>query len=130
MGFEEGLYSACLHCRRHGCGRKHRYLQQRKTHSPSLFYNTRLELVVFLKSALESLGYHAVGPYLDKEKGTSTAKYGIMRRKDYWKLALARFEQAKGLFTILPIKHSEKVRRKGLAIGICLEIRGALSSPR
>jgi len=43
-----------------------------------------------------------------------------MRRKDYWKLALARFEQAKGLFTILPIKHSEKVRRKGLAIGISL----------
>jgi LAGLIDADG-like domain len=84
----------------------------------ALFYNTSLELLRFIKSSLETLGYSPIGPYLDKEKGTTTAKYGIERRKDYWKLALARFEQVQDLLRRLPIRHSEKLRRKEIALTI------------
>jgi len=86
----------------------------------ALFYNTNLELLIFIKSSLARLGYEPVGPYLDKEKGTSTAKYGILRKKDYWKLALAKFDQVKSLLMVLPIKHPEKIRRREVAVGINL----------
>ncbi|MDG6991332.1 MAG: hypothetical protein JRM99_07955, partial [Nitrososphaerota archaeon] len=33
------------------------------------YYNTRFELLTFIKTALETLGYRPLGPYLDKEKG-------------------------------------------------------------
>lgn len=84
------------------------------------FYNTRLELLVFIKGALENLGYNPLGPYLDKEKGTSTSKYKITRRKDYWKIALAIFGQAQDLLRRLPIRHGEKIRRRDIALSIKL----------
>ena len=83
-----------------------------------LFYNTRLELLNHIKSGLEKLGYAPVGPYLDKEKGTSTSKYKIERKKDYWKLALARFAQAQNLLEALPLRHQEKVKRKEIALRV------------
>jgi intein/homing endonuclease len=85
-----------------------------------MYYNTSQELLFFLKRALEKLGYGPTGPYLDKRKGTSTSKYRIERKKDYYKLALQRFDDAKDLIGRLPIKHSEKVRRKQLALSISL----------
>ena len=85
-----------------------------------MYYNTSQELLIFIKGALEKLGYGPTGPYLDKRKGTSTSKYRIERKKDYYKLALQRFNDAKDLIGRLPILHSEKVRRKQLAISISL----------
>jgi intein-encoded DNA endonuclease-like protein len=85
-----------------------------------MYYNTSQELLIFIKSALEKLGYGPTGPYLDKRKGTSTSKYKIERKKDYYKLALQRFDDAKDLIGRLPIKHSEKVRRMQLATSISL----------
>ena len=83
-----------------------------------IFYNTDFDLLTFVKGAMETLGYNPLGPYLDKEKGTTTAKYGILRRKDYWKVALAIFDQVQDLLRKLPIRHSEKVLRKEIALSI------------
>ena len=82
------------------------------------FYNTRLELLVFIRGALERLGYNPLGPYLDKEKGTTTSKYGIPRRKDYWRIALAIFDQVQDLLRRLPIRHGEKTQRRDIALSV------------
>jgi len=83
-----------------------------------MYYNTSQELPLFTKSALGKLGYSPTGPYLDKRKGTSTSKYKIERKKDYYKLALQRFEDAKDLIRRLPLLHDEKIRRRRLALSI------------
>jgi len=85
-----------------------------------LFYNTHLELLRFIYGCLVKLGYGPLGPYLDKKRGTLTSKYGIVRRKDYWKIALARFDQVQDLLPRLPIRHPEKVPRKQLALSLAL----------
>jgi hypothetical protein len=95
-----------------------------------LFYNTRLELLDFIKTSIQRLGYEPVGPYLDKKKGTVTSKYKIPRRQDYWKLALARFEQCQDLVRLLPIRHQEKIERKEIAVTISLGQRWATVKPR
>jgi LAGLIDADG-like domain len=85
-----------------------------------LVYNTNLDLVRFVKSAWENLGYDPLGPYLDKEEGTITSKYQIARRKDYWKVVLARFGQAQSLLRRLALRHEEKVSRKNIALALFL----------
>jgi len=95
-----------------------------------MYYNTSKELLIFIKIGLEKLGYGPTGPYLDKRKGTSTSKYRIERKKDYYKLALQRFNDAKDLIGRLPILHSEKVRRKQLAISISLGHAWNIVEPR
>ena len=82
------------------------------------FYNTRMELLVFIKGALERLGYDPLGPYLDKEKGTTTSKYKITRKKDYRKIALAIFDQVQDVLRILPIRHAEKTQRRDIALSV------------
>ena len=95
-----------------------------------LVYNTNLELLVFIKASLERLGFHTLGPYLDRKEGTSTAKYGIVRRKDYWKIALAISGEVQDLLRKLPIRHQEKVLRKGIALSIELGQKWASVEPR
>ena len=85
-----------------------------------MYYNTSHELLSFVKTGLVSLGYGPTGPYLDKKKGTSTSKYRIERKKDYWKLALQKFGHATNLLRRLPIRQDEKVKRKQLALSISL----------
>jgi LAGLIDADG-like domain len=84
------------------------------------FYNTNLSLLRKIKSALTRLGFSPLGPYLDKVKGSRTSKYGIERRKNYWRIALARFAECQTLLALLPIKHPEKGQRKELALGLAL----------
>jgi hypothetical protein len=81
-------------------------------------YNTSLDLLRSVKSMLEQLGYHPLGPYLDKRKGTITSKYKIERKKDYWKVALAIFGEVQSLLGILPVRHSEKAERKKLGLSL------------
>lgn len=83
-----------------------------------LFYNTRLELLNFIRSGLKSLGYEPTNPYLEKKKGTSTSKYKIERRKDYWRVSLGWFEQVQSLLKRLPIRRKEKARRKEIALDL------------
>jgi LAGLIDADG DNA endonuclease family protein len=85
-----------------------------------LYYNTNLDLLKFIHGCLVKLGYGPLGPYLDKKKGTTTSKYRIVRRKDYWKIALARFNQVQDLLPRLPIRHPEKVARKEIALSLLL----------
>jgi LAGLIDADG-like domain len=85
-----------------------------------LVYNTDLDLVSFVRAAWEKLGYNPLGPYLDKKKGTITSKYRIERRKDYWKVVVAHFEQAQSLLRRLSIRHGEKISRKLIALSLSL----------
>jgi len=85
-----------------------------------MYYNTSQELLSFCKTSLEKLGFGPTGPYLDKKKGTSTSKYKIERRKDYWKLALQTFGHVQDLLRRLPIRQEEKVKRKQIALSIPL----------
>jgi hypothetical protein len=81
-------------------------------------FNTDTAFLGFIKSVLIQLGYHPVGPYLDKRKGTFTSKYKIERKKDYWKLVLARFDESQSLLRKVNILHPEKTARKDLALSI------------
>jgi len=51
-------------------------------------------------------------------KGTITSKYKIARKKDYWKLVVANFEEAQSLLAKLPLHHPEKIVRKELALSL------------
>jgi hypothetical protein len=53
---------------------------------------------------------------LDKPKGTKTSKYGIERKKDYWKLAVYPFRDCQDLLRRLPLRHPEKISKKQLAL--------------
>ena len=55
-------------------------------------YNTNTDFLRYIQRILTQIGYHPVGPYLDKRKGTVTSKYKIERKKDYWKLVIANFD--------------------------------------
>jgi hypothetical protein len=94
-----------------------------------LVYNTDVELLGFLRRSLATLGYDPLGPYLDKRKGTVTSKYRIERKKDYWKLALARFEQSQHLLRRLQIRHPEKVKRKEIALSLSIGQKWTLVLP-
>ena len=94
-----------------------------------LQYNTNRELLLFIKTSLEKLGHGPTGPYLDKKEGTSTSKYRIVRKKDYSKLALQTFEQARDLIGRLPIRQEEKARRKQIAVGTALGQPWAMVQP-
>lgn len=78
-------------------------------------YNTSLELLTFAGTSLSSLGYRPVGPYLDKKPGESSSKYGIVRRRNYWKLVLGRFNECQSVLRRLPLRHEERIERRDLA---------------
>jgi hypothetical protein len=72
----------------------------------------------YIQRVLVCVGYHPVGPYLDKRKGAVTPKYGIERKKDYWKLVVANFDESRSLLERLPLLHPEKIARKELALSL------------
>ena len=84
-------------------------------HGPA---TVRLFLSLFGPCGMLRGGYHSLGPYWDNEEGTSTSKYRIVRRKDYWKLTVARFAEAQALLRRLPVRHNEKVLRRGIALSV------------
>ena len=81
-------------------------------------YNTSLELVTFVGTSLSSLHYNPVGPYLDKEPGPSRSKYGIERKKNYWKIVVAKFGECQSLLDRLPLRHAERIERQHLALSL------------
>ena len=82
------------------------------------FYNTDLSMMNFVVRELTRLGYSPVGPYLDKPRGFVSPGYHIEMKKDYWKVVIARFKEAQSLLSHLPVKHSEKHRKKILATSL------------
>ena len=85
-----------------------------------MYYNTSRDLLLFVKAGLERLGYGPTGPYLAKRKGTSTSKYKIERKKDYWAIYLQKFEHTQSLLGRLPIRQAEKLARKQIGLDIKL----------
>jgi LAGLIDADG DNA endonuclease family protein len=81
-------------------------------------YNTDRSLLLRIKASLRALGFSPLGPYLDKHKGTKTSKFGIERKKDYLRIALARIPECRALLTALPLRHPEKCQRKGIAVSL------------
>lgn len=81
-------------------------------------FNTNRRFLLRLKLGLEKYNYRVLGPYLDKRRGTSSGKYRIVRRKDYWRVAIADFEQCQTLLSSLPMRHQEKLARRQLAVGM------------
>jgi hypothetical protein len=81
-------------------------------------YNTDTGLLQCAKEGLQKLGYRPVGPYLDKEAGFRSPGYGIEMKKDYWKIVLARFDEAQSVLKRLPLAHPEKVAKKSLALSL------------
>ncbi|MDA4122991.1 MAG: LAGLIDADG family homing endonuclease [Thaumarchaeota archaeon] len=82
------------------------------------YYNTDLDLLLYILKILQNLGYNPVGPYLDKPKGHKSSKYGIPHLKDYWHIQISRFAECQALLIELPIKHPEKTQRAQLALSL------------
>lgn len=83
-----------------------------------IIYNTNEALLRSIREALEVLKYHPVGPYLRSKAGTITRGWNVAYTKDMWMLQLERTAESKTLLSELPLKHAEKIQRKGLALSI------------
>jgi len=83
-----------------------------------VYYNTNLRLMWFVHRAIKRLGFRPLPPYLDKKKGFRSPGYHIEMKKDYWRVMIARFEECQEFLKILPLRHSEKVAKKSLAVSL------------
>ena len=82
-------------------------------------YNTDIDLLGFAYECLRRLGSRPLRPYLDKEAGyVSTKGFRIPMRKDYWRVMVARFDEAQTLLRRLPLCHKEKVALKEVALSV------------
>jgi hypothetical protein len=91
------------------------YPAKSRTSLNILYYNTNLDLMRFVVKAIKGLGYRPLPPYLDKKKGFRSPGYHIEMKKDYWRVLLARFAECQQFLARLPLRHSEKVRKRDLA---------------
>ncbi len=83
-----------------------------------IIYNTNYALLRSIRTALEVLKYHPVGPYLRSEAGTITRGWNVAYTKNMWMLQLERTAESQILLSELPLRHAEKFRRKELALSI------------
>lgn len=95
-----------------------------------IYYNTNLGLLRFVYKAITDLGFHPLEPYLDKEKGFRSPGYHIEMKKDYWRVVLARFEESQSFLSSLPLRHTEKVRKKALAVRLVMGQPWGETGPR
>jgi hypothetical protein len=98
-------------------------------------YNTDLRLLRSIKRALENFGYHPVGPYLQSPKGKITPGWNLKYTHDMWRLQLERNAETRSLLLELPLRHSERIRRKNLSLSInsrqtWKDVEGMVSSLR
>jgi hypothetical protein len=76
-------------------------------------------LLGFAYECLRRLGSRPLRPYLDKEgEYVSTKGFRIPLRKDYWRVMVARFDEAQTLLRRLPLRHKEKMALKELALSV------------
>ncbi|MDV3292718.1 MAG: hypothetical protein LYZ70_00425 [Nitrososphaerales archaeon] len=73
-------------------------------------------LLRHIKRELRAAGYHPGGPYLSAPRGQVTPGYDIRYNKDMLVLCVQKRAEVLGLLHLLPLKQSEKVRRKILAM--------------
>jgi hypothetical protein len=94
------------------------YPAKRLTSLNVVYYNTNLDLMWFVCGAIRKVGYRPLEPYLDKKKGFRSPGYKIEMKKDYWRVLLARFEECQTFLRGLPIRHTEKIEKRALAVTI------------
>ena len=94
------------------------YPDKGRTSLNVIYYNTNLELMWYVHNAMASLGFRPLEPYLDKKKGFRSPGYHIEMKKDYWRVLLAQFEECQDFFRNIPIRHEEKVAKRGIACSV------------
>jgi hypothetical protein len=78
---------------------------------------TRPNLLKAIRTVLGTLGYKADGPYLVFEAGLRTPR-GITYTNDLWRIYFQRSKETQQLLKELPLRHSEKVAYKELALSV------------
>lgn len=111
------------------------YRNARTTAVTTCFYNTNIDLLLFVHKCLDALGRRPTRPYLDKQKGFRSPGFHIEMKKDYWRVMVANFDESQSLLRTLPLRHREKVEKKQLALSITKGdawdlVRGRVSSLR
>ena len=81
-------------------------------------YNTDIDLLEFAYTCLERLGCRPLRPYLSKESGYISPGFHILMKRDYWRVFVARFDEAHSLLRRLPLRHKEKVEMREVAISL------------
>jgi hypothetical protein len=98
-------------------GNIHAFQDSGSTRVRITIYNSNTELLNLIIKELRGIGYEFNGPYLLKEEGTVTP-FGIRYTKDLWQIALQQTSSAQKLLVELPVRHSEKIYRKELAMRV------------
>lgn len=94
------------------------YRNAKKTAIVLAYCNTDLALLRRVGKGIAELGCHPLRPYLDRKKGFRSPGYHIEMKKDYWRVLVASFEEAQAILRILPIRHSEKIAKRALALSM------------
>jgi hypothetical protein len=81
-------------------------------------WNTDTGLLEFSYRCLEQLGHKPLEPYLQSSPGPISSGFRIERKKGYWRVLVARFDEAQTLLRRLPLRHSEKVAARELALTV------------
>jgi hypothetical protein len=81
-------------------------------------WNTDTGLLGFSYRCLEQLGHKPLEPYLQSSPGPISSGFRIERKKAYWRVLVARFDEAQTLLRRLPLRHSEKVAARELALTV------------
>jgi hypothetical protein len=81
-------------------------------------HNTSVALLEFIVRELRRTGYSPRGLQPNKPEGAISSKWGIPRRKDYWRVVLLDLDQSQSLLRRIPLRHREKVEMKQLALSL------------
>jgi LAGLIDADG DNA endonuclease family protein len=81
------------------------------------YSNSDKSLLEWIKQQIESKGFYC-SLRLNKPEGYVTKKWGIIHRKDYWQLSSYGMDRIQRLIQKLAPRHSEKVRRKEIAMTV------------
>jgi hypothetical protein len=81
-------------------------------------WNTDTGLIAFAFRCLEQLGFRPMKPYLHRQAGGVSSGFQIEMKKAYWRVMVARFDEAKRLLGGLRLRHKEKVEMKEVALSV------------
>ena len=81
-------------------------------------HNNDKRLLLDAFNWLSQHGYKPSGPYCTLTKGKRTAVRRIRYKKDMWRIMVQGMGNAQRLLGGLPLRHSEKIRRKTLALDV------------
>ncbi len=83
-----------------------------------LISNQNQSLISHIKNELLDGGYHPTGPYLQAKGSAVTQSWKIRYSRDLWQLLLQRADEVRDVLKLLPLRHSEKILRREMALSI------------